>query len=68
MVVGFIDGRRGEFGVGPICEVLPIVPSAYYAAKSRAPSARARRGAALIPRLVALWRANCSVYGARKLW
>ena len=48
--------------------MLPIAPSSYYAAKSRPPSARARRDAALVPQLVALWRANYSVYGAHKLW
>jgi putative transposase len=30
--------------------------------------ARARRDAALIPALVAIWEANFRVYGARKLW
>ena len=43
-------------------------PSTYYAAKSRPPSARARRDAVLIPQLLALWRANYGVYGAHKLW
>ena len=67
-MVAYIDENRSEFGVEPICEVLPIAPSSYYAAKSRPPSARARRDAALVPQLVALWRANYSVYGAHKLW
>lgn len=67
-MVDFIDGNRQEFGAGPICEVLPIAPSGYYAPKSRPSSARARRDVALILQLVALWRANYSVYGARKLW
>jgi hypothetical protein len=34
-MTAFIDGRREEFGVEPICKVLPIAPSAYYAAISR---------------------------------
>ena len=67
-MVSFIDENREEFGVEPICAELPIAPSTYYAAKSRPPSARARRDAALVPQLVALWRANYSVYGAHKLW
>ena len=67
-MVAYIDENRSEFGVEPICEVLPIAPSSYYAAKSRPPSARARRDATLVPQLVALWRANYSVYGAHKLW
>ncbi len=40
-MTAFIDERRGEFGVEPICSVLPIAPSTYYAAKPRPPSARA---------------------------
>ena len=64
----FIDENREVFGVEPICAELPIAPSGYCAAKSRPASARARRDAVLAPRLVALWRANYSVYGAHKLW
>ena len=67
-MVNFIEENREEFGVEPICDVLPIAPSTYYAARSRAPSRRARRDAVLLAELVALWRANYSVYGARKLW
>ena len=67
-MVNFIDENRAEFGVEPICAELPIAPSSYYAAKSRPTSARARRDAVLAPRLVVLWRANYSVYGAHKLW
>ena len=29
-MVGFIDDHRGEHGVEPICDVLPIAPSTYY--------------------------------------
>jgi putative transposase len=47
---------------------LQVAPSTYYAARSRPPSARARRGAELRPRLVQLWDDNYRVYGARKLW
>ena len=68
MIVEFIDGQREEFGVEPICTVLRVAPSTYYAAKSRPPSARATRDAVLIPILVALWHANYRVYGAHKLW
>ena len=67
-MVSFIDENREEFGVEPICAQLPIGPSGYYNAKSRPPSARARRDGVLVPQLVALWRANYRVYGAHKLW
>lgn len=47
--------------------MLQVAPSSYYAAKTRPPSARARRDAVLTPQLVALWEDNYRVYGARKL-
>src|SRR5690606_4483464 len=61
-----VDGRR--LGVEPICMVLQVAPSTYYAARNRAPSARAQRDAELVPRLVKLWTDNYEVYGSRKLW
>ena len=67
-MVSFIDENREDFGVEPICAQLPIAPSGYYGAKSRPPSARARRDGVLVPQLVALWQANYRVYGAHKLW
>ena len=42
-------------------------PSTYWSAKTRPPSARSRSDAALAPLLVALFVANYSVYGRRKL-
>jgi hypothetical protein len=47
-MTAFIDQHRAVFGVGPICHVLPIAPSTYYAraAIARDPglaSDRARR-------------------------
>jgi len=68
VIVAYIDEHRDEFGVEPICEVLQVAPSTYYAAKKRPLSARAIRDAVMIPVLVALWEANYRVYGAHKLW
>lgn len=68
MMVTFIDGNRDEFGVEPICDVLQVAPSTYYAARSRVPSARAVRDQVMLPILVALWVANRKLYGAHKLW
>ena len=71
--MAFIDAHRDcesggrRWGVEPICEVLEVAPSTYYAAKSRPLSARAERDAVLIPLLVALFVKNYSVYGRRKL-
>ena len=43
VIVEYIDEHRDEFGVEPICRVLQVAPSTYYAAKTPAgrPSARA---------------------------
>jgi putative transposase len=64
--VSFIDTNRAEFGVEPICDTLQVAPSTYYAARNRAPSARAVRDAVMAPILLALWTANRKVYGAHK--
>jgi putative transposase len=71
--VAFVDAHRAEYGVEPICAVLPIAPSTYYEHKaqeadpSRRP-ARAKRDAALRPEIERVWRANRRVYGAKKVW
>ena len=68
MIVEFIGDNRDELGVEPICKVLQVAPSTYYAAKDRQPSARAIRDAVMLPVVMALWAANRKVYGAHKLW
>ncbi len=68
MIVEFIDVNRDELGVEPICKVLQIAPSSYYAAKQRAVSARAVRDAVMMQILMVLWVTNRKVYGAHKLW
>jgi len=64
----FIDERRKEFGVEPICSVLPIAPSTYHAAKLRPPSARTLHDEQLEHEIRRVYRENYRVYGARKLW
>jgi putative transposase len=68
VIVEFIDANRDELGVEPICKVLQIAPSTYYAHKARAQSARAARDAVMMGVLMVLWVANRKVYGAHKLW
>lgn len=68
-----IDRHRDAFGVGPICKVLRVAPSAYWrhAARQCRPelrSARARSDEALIPHVERVWRGNLEVYGADKVW
>src|SRR5690606_25756848 len=72
-MVAFIDDHREEYGVEPICRVLPIAPSTYYLhkARERAPalrSARASRDDALREEIRRVWEQNFEVYGARKVW
>jgi transposase InsO family protein len=72
-MVSFIDDHRGEYGVEPICCVLPIAPSTYYAYKAREVdptrlAERSRRDASLAVEIQRVWRANRSIYGARKVW
>jgi putative transposase len=67
-MVRYIDEHRDEFGVEPICKVMQVAPSTYYAAKNRVASARAVRDAVMLQVLMVLWVANRKVYGAHKLW
>ncbi len=67
-MTAFIDERRDEFGVEPICELLPIAPSAYYAAKKRPPSQRSPRDEELVVQIRKAWRDSRGRYGARKVW
>jgi len=72
-MVAFIDAHRQEYGVEPICSLLPIAPSTYYAhkAEQRDPalrSARAQRDEVLREEIRRVWKDNLEVYGARKVW
>ena len=72
-MVAFIDDHRGAYGVEPICEVLPIAPSTYYAHKAcqadpSLASPRAQREAVLKAEITRVWNANHAVYGAKKVW
>ena len=72
-MIAFIDEHREAYGVEPICRVLPIAPSTYYAHAARRadPSklpARARSDAALMVEIRRVFEANFHVYGVRKVW
>ncbi len=67
-MTAFIDEHKEKFGVEPMCAVLPIALSTYYAAISRPPSARNLRDEALKPEITRVYQANYSVYGPRKVW
>jgi transposase InsO family protein len=72
-MIAFIDDHRGVFGVGPICRVLEIAPSTYYAFKAveRDPdlaSGRARQDRLDMAAIKQAFDGSRGRYGARKVW
>lgn len=72
-MTAFIEEHRGVFGVGPICRVLPIAPSTFYAhaAVARDPdrsSSRAKQDKADSREIRRVFDASGGRYGARKIW
>ena len=72
-MTGFIDEHRGVHGVEPICKVLPIAPSTYYAHAARQADPELRpdrwwRDEALCQEIRRVWDENKQVYGVRKVW
>ena len=60
-MIAFIDEHKIKWGVEPICRVLPIAPSTYYAFKKRPPSQRALRDEYLKVQIERVWKANFKV-------
>lgn len=72
-MTAFIDDHRVDYGVEPICKVLPIAPSTYYthAARRTDPALRpdrAIRDDVLCPKIRRVFDQNKQVYGADKIW
>ena len=72
-MIEFVDDQRKEYGVEPICRVLPIAPSTYHdhASQRRDPSRmsqRAKRDAVLNLEVKRVFDRNFGVYGVRKVW
>lgn len=72
-MIGFIDKHRQDYGVEPICRVLPIAPSTYHdhVAKRRNPALaapRVQRDIALQVEVDRVFSENFKVYGVRKVW
>ena len=69
----FINDHRDVYGVEPICRVLPIAPSTFYAHDRRrrqphtAPP-RVQRDAVLKPVIKRVFDDNYRAYGAKKVW
>ena len=72
-MTAFIDAHRDEYGVEPICRVLPIAPSSYRARAAQRSnpellSDRAREDQRLKPEVMRVFAENFAVYGVRKVW
>lgn len=72
-MIDFIDDYRSVFGVGPICRVLEVAPSTFYAFKAaeRDPnlvSDRCRQDRVDRVAIKQVFDASRGRYGARKIW
>jgi len=73
-MTAFVEEHRAEYGVEPICKVLPIAPSTFYLqqARQRTPELRPereKRDDVLRPEIRRVWDENHDgVYGADKVW
>ncbi len=67
-MTAYIEQRRERFGVEPICRVLEVPVSTFYARRSRVPSERELSDLVLLERIGEARSGKRSVYGARKTW
>ena len=72
-MMAFISDHRNVFGVGPICRVLPIASSTFYARRAVThdpdlASDRAKRDASDKADIKRVFDASRGRYGARKVW
>jgi transposase InsO family protein len=72
-MVAFIDQHKEEYGVEPMCSVLPIAPATYYehVRRKRQPErrpARQKRDDELRTEIGRVYEENQLVYGATKVW
>ncbi len=64
----YIEQRRGVFGVEPVCRVLGVPVSTFYARRSRVPSRRELADRQLLVEIEAARVGYRAVYGVRKTW
>lgn len=67
-MTAYVEERRDVFGVEPICRVLEVPVSTFYARRSRKPSCRELADRELLVEIEAARSGRRSVYGARKTW
>ena len=66
-MIAFIDEKKDEFGVEPICRQLPIAPQTYYASKRRPQSNRSVTDEETAAKIHHVHASNYRVFGARKV-
>ena len=64
----FIDERRGDFGVEPICRILDVSASAYYQRATGARSVRVVEDERLLELIKTTHACNYFAYGYRRMW
>lgn len=72
MICRYVEPKKDEFGVEPICATLTsagvkIAPSTVYTARTRPPSPRARRDEVLKDEIRAVHAENYSAFGVRTM-
>jgi len=67
-MTSYIDAYKDQFGVEPICQVLEVAPSTYYAATSRPTSTRRLHDEELKVEIARVHEENFGVYGVEKVW
>jgi putative transposase len=67
-VSAFIEERREDFGVEPICRTLEVSASAYYQRAKGERSARAIEDERLLARIREVHERNYCAYGYRPTW
>ncbi len=72
-MVSFVEENRQEYGVEPICAMLPIAPATYYEHRARRLDpderpVREKRNEQLMVEIRRVFDENFGVYGAEKVW
>jgi transposase InsO family protein len=72
-VIDFMEDHHDAYGIEPMCKILRIAPSTWYARKSQKAdpekrSERAKMDDVMSVKIRKVFEDNFSVYGARKVW
>lgn len=67
MTFAFIDAKKADFPIGPLCRMLGVSPSGYYAWQRRASSRRQRTDFLALAHVRASFTASRRTYGSRRI-